>query len=199
MTDFLPTVSVMSGPIDLHPMFPEAKRFALEVGFGGGEHLAEQARRHPDTGFIGCEPFENGVAKLLTQVQASGLRNVRVVPDDARDILVRLPDASLSFVFVLFPDPWPKLRHHKRRFIQTRTLDQIHRLLKPGGELRIATDHTDYGQWALMHLMRDNRFEWAAKRAADWRVRPDVWVATRYEQKALKAGRSCIYLRFFRT
>jgi tRNA (guanine-N7-)-methyltransferase len=199
MTDFLPTVSVMSGPIDLHLMFPEAQRFALEVGFGGGEHLAEQARRHPDTGFIGCEPFENGVAKLLTQVQASGLRNVRVVPDDARDILVRLPDASLSFVFVLFPDPWPKLRHHKRRFIQTRTLDQIHRLLKPGGELRIATDHTDYGQWALMHLMRDNRFEWAATRAADWRVRPDDWVPTRYEQKALKAGRSCIYLRFFRT
>lgn len=199
MTDFLPTVSVMSGPIDLHLMFPEAQRFALEVGFGGGEHLAEQARRHPDTGFIGCEPFENGVAKLLTQVQASGLRNVRVVPDDARDILVRLPDASLSFVFVLFPDPWPKLRHHKRRFIQTRTLDQIHRLLKPGGELRIATDHTDYGQWALMHLMRDNRFEWAATRAADWRVRPADWVPTRYEQKALKAGRSCIYLRFFRT
>ena len=199
MTDFLPTVSVMSGPIDPHLMFPEAQRFALEVGFGGGEHLAEQARRHPDTGFIGCEPFENGVAKLLTLVQASGLRNVRVVPDDARGILVRLPDASLSFVFVLFPDPWPKLRHHKRRFIQTRALDQIHRLLKPGGELRIATDHTDYGQWALMHLMRDNRFEWAATRAADWRVRPDDWVATRYEQKALKAGRSCIYLRFFRT
>ncbi len=199
MTDFLPTVSVMSGPIDLHLMFPEVQRFALEVGFGGGEHLAEQARRHPDTGFIGCEPFENGVAKLLTQVQASRLRNVRVVPDDARDILVRLPDASLSFVFVLFPDPWPKLRHHKRRFIQTRTLDQIHRLLKPGGELRIATDHTDYGQWALMHLMRDNRFEWAAMCADDWRVRPADWVPTRYEQKALKAGRSCIYLRFFRT
>ena len=199
MTDFLPTVSVMPGQIDLRQLFPEAQRFALEVGFGGGEHLAEQARRNPDTGYIGCEPFENGVAKLLTQVQASRLRNVRVVPDDARDILVRLPDASLSFVFVLFPDPWPKLRHYKRRFIQTRTLDQIHRLLKPGGELRIATDHTDYGQWALMHLMRDNRFEWAATRAADWRVRPEDWVATRYEQKALKAGRSCIYLRFFRT
>ena len=199
MTDFLPTVSVMPGQIDLRLLFPGAQRFALEVGFGGGEHLAEQARRNPDTGYIGCEPFENGVAKLLTQVQTSKLRNVRVVPDDARDILVRLPDASLSFVFVLFPDPWPKLRHYKRRFIQTRTLDQIHRLLKPGGELRIATDHTDYGQWALMHLMRDNRFSWAATRAADWRVRPADWVATRYEQKALKAGRSCIYLRFFRT
>lgn len=199
MTDFLPTVSVMQGPIDLQKLFPEAAHFALEVGFGGGEHLAEQARLHPDTGYIGCEPFENGVAKLLTQVQAGRLRNVRVVPDDARDILMRLPDASLSNVFVLFPDPWPKLRHHKRRFIQKRTLDQIFRLLKPGGELRIATDHVDYGQWALMHLMRDNRFEWAATRAADWRVRPDDWVATRYEQKALRAGRSCIYLRFFRT
>lgn len=198
MTDFLPTVSVMPGQIDLQRLFPEATDFALEVGFGGGEHLAEQARLNPDTGYIGCEPFENGVAKLLTQVQASRLRNVRVVPDDARDILVRLPDGSLSKVFVLFPDPWPKLRHHKRRFIQKRTLDQIFRLLKPGGELRIATDHADYGQWALMHLMRDNRFEWAATRAADWRVRPDDWVATRYEQKALRAGRSCIYLRFFR-
>lgn len=199
MTDFLPTLSVMQGPIDLQKLFPEAADFALEVGFGGGEHLAEQARLHPDTGYIGCEPFENGVAKLLTQVQAGRLHNVRVVPDDARDILVRLPDASLSNVFVLFPDPWPKLRHHKRRFIQKRTLDQIFRLLKPRGELRIATDHVDYGQWALMHLMRDNRFEWAATRAADWRVRPDDWVATRYEQKALRAGRSCIYLRFFRT
>lgn len=196
---YLPTVSVMDGPINLQMQFPTARSFALEVGFGGGEHLAEQARRHPDTGYIGCEPFENGVAKLLTQLQASHLGNVRVVPDDARDILVRLPDESLSTVFVLFPDPWPKLRHHKRRFIQKRTLDQIARLLKRGGELRIATDHSDYGLWALMHLMRDNRFEWAAQHAADWRVRPSDWVATRYEQKALNAGRSCIYLRFFRT
>ena len=195
---YLPSVSVMEGPIDLKILFPEARQFAFEVGFGGGEHLAEQARRHPDTGFIGCEPFENGVAKLLTQMQASRLTNVRVVPDDARDILIRLPDQSLSTVFVLFPDPWPKLRHHKRRFIQKRTLDQIARLLKPGGELRVATDHSDYGLWALMHLMRDNRFEWSARRAADWRVRPPDWVETRYEQKALKAGRSCIYLRFFR-
>ncbi len=133
----------------------DAATVAEHLAIGGGEHLAEQARLHPDTGYIGCEPFENGVAKLLTQVQAGRLHNVRVVPDDARDILVRLPDASLSNVFVLFPDPWPKLRHHKRRFIQTRTLDQIFRLLKPRGELRIATDHVDYGQWALMHLIRD--------------------------------------------
>lgn len=172
--------------------------YALEVGFGGGEHLTAQAKIHPDTGFIGCEPFENGVAKLLTRVREHGLTNVRVRPDDAREVLER-PDASLSVIFVLFPDPWPKFRHHKRRFIQLRSLDDIARVLKPGGELRVATDHPDYAQWTLMHLVRDARFSWGAQRAADWRVRPADWVGTRYEQKALAAGRSCVYLRFFRT
>lgn len=196
--DLLPRVGLPDGPINLGDLFPGARAHALEVGFGGGEHLAAQARLHPDTGFIGCEPFENGVAKLLTQVRAHGLANVRVHPDDAREILERLADASLSVMFVLFPDPWPKVRHHKRRFIQTRTLDEIARVLKPGGELRVATDHPDYAQWTLMHLVRDARFTWAAQSAADWRVRPADWVATRYEQKALAAGRSCVYLRFFR-
>jgi tRNA (guanine-N7-)-methyltransferase len=196
--DFLPTISVPDGAIDLPSLFPGAKDFALEVGFGGGEHLAAQAALHPDTGFIGCEPFSNGVAKLLTAVDAGRLRNVRVEPDDARDILVRLPDGTLSNVFVLFPDPWPKLRHHKRRFIQPATLTQIARVLRKGGELRVATDHADYARWTLMHLMNDFRFEWRASRAADWRARPDDWVATRYEQKALNVGRNCIYLRFFR-
>lgn len=194
----LPEVGVPGGLIDLAELFPGATGHALEVGFGGGEHLAAQARLHPQTGFIGCEPFENGVAKLLTQIRLQGLSNVRVHPDDARDILARLPDASLDVMFVLFPDPWPKFRHHKRRFIQSQSLDVIARVLKPGGELRVATDHPDYAQWALMHLIRDDRFEWAAQRAADWRVRPDGWVVTRYEQKAIAAGRSCVYLRFFR-
>ncbi len=196
--DVLPRVGLPEGPLDPAALFPGATSLALEVGFGGGEHLASQAVAHPQTGFIGCEPFENGVAKLLTQVRARGLSNVRVHPDDARDILARLPDASLSVLFVLFPDPWPKFRHHKRRFIQARTLDEIARILKFGGELRVATDHPDYAQWALMHLMGDRRFEWAAASAADWRVRPADWVATRYEQKAIAAGRSCVYLRFFR-
>jgi len=195
----LPRVGLPDGPIDLNALFPGLSGYVLEVGFGGGEHLTAQAKNHPDTGFIGCEPFENGVAKLLTQVSEHGLTNVRVRPDDARDVLERLPEASLSVMFVLFPDPWPKFRHHKRRFIQPRTLDDIARVLKPGGELRVATDHAEYAQWTLMHLVRDVRFSWGAQRAADWRVRPADWVDTRYEQKALAAGRSCVYLRFFRT
>jgi tRNA (guanine-N7-)-methyltransferase len=194
----LPAVGLPAGDIEPGALFPGATSFALEVGFGGGEHLAAQAKLNPHLGFIGCEPFENGVAKLLGQVRAHGLSNVRVHPDDARDILGRLPDQCLSVIFVLFPDPWPKARHHKRRFIQPATLDQIARVLKPGGELRVATDHPDYAQWALMHLIRDERFAWSAKSAADWRVRPPDWVITRYEQKALAAGRACVYLRFFR-
>jgi tRNA (guanine-N7-)-methyltransferase len=194
----MPALRVPAGPLDPAELFPRASGLALEVGFGGGEHLAAQARAHPATGFIGCEPFDNGVAKLLTRIKADGLANVRVHPDDARDVLARLPDSSVDRVFVLFPDPWPKLRHHKRRFIQVATLDELARVLKAGGELRLATDHMDYAQWALMHLMRDRRFTWAARRAADWRVRPEGWVETRYEQKALKAGRNCVYLRFFR-
>ncbi len=198
MRNLLPKVVVPEGAIDLDVLFPAAKSFALEVGFGSGEHLAAQARSHPDRGFIGCEPFANGVAKLLSQVEASTLMNVRIHANDARDVLARLPPGRLSVMYVLFPDPWPKIRHHKRRFIQVQVLDQIARLLLPGGELRVATDHPDYAQWALAHLMRDERFFWDAKCAADWRVRPVDWVATRYEQKAMNAGRSCIYLRFFK-
>ena len=192
----LPTISVPDGPIDVAALFPKARAFALEVGFGGGEHLAAQAQMHPDTGFIGCEPFLNGVAKLLTQLEAQRLSNVRVHMDDARLLIPRLPDRSLSAIYVLFPDPWPKLRHHKRRFIQTQTLDQLARVLKTGGVLRIATDHPDYAVWALQHLMADSRFRWTAERAPDWSVRGADWPATRYEQKAVAAGRACIYLRF---
>ncbi len=196
--DLLPKIGVPAGAIDLGALFSGARAYAFEVGFGGGEHLAAQAAAHPDIGYIGCEPFENGVAKLLTQIDQGKLGNVRIHPDDARDVLPRLPDQSLSAFYVLFPDPWPKLRHHKRRFIQTRTLDELSRLLKPGGELRLATDHADYALWALQHLMADKRFSWTATCAADWRVRPADWPATRYEQKAIKAGRACVYLRFLR-
>ncbi len=186
------------GPLDLEALFPGAQDFALEVGFGGGEHLAAQAKLHPATGFIGCEPFENGVAKLLTQVRAAGLCNVRAHMNDARGVLKRIPDACLSRVYVLFPDPWPKFRHHKRRFIEPGTLDEVARALLHGGELRVATDHPDYARWVLMHLLADRRFTWPATSAADWRDRPHDWVPTRYEQKALAAGRPCVYLRFFR-
>jgi tRNA (guanine-N7-)-methyltransferase len=194
----LPKIAVPEGEIDLQVLFPGARAFAFEVGFGGGEHLVAQARAHPDFGYFGCEPFQNGVAKLLTQIDQAKLANVRVHPDDARDVLPRLPAQSLSAVYVLFPDPWPKVRHHKRRFIQTATLNELARVLKPGGEVRVATDHPDYACWALQHLMADIRFRWTAECAADWRVRPVDWPQTRYEQKALKAGRACVYLRFLR-
>jgi tRNA (guanine-N7-)-methyltransferase len=194
----LPKIGVPDGALDLQALFPNARAYAFEVGFGGGEHLAAQALANPDVGYIGCEPFLNGVAKLLAQIDQAKLKNVRVHRDDARDVLPRVPSQSLSAFFVLFPDPWPKQRHHKRRFIQTRTLEELARVLKPGGELRVATDHADYATWALQHLMADERFRWTAECAADWRVRPLDWPATRYEQKALQAGRACIYLRFLR-
>jgi tRNA (guanine-N7-)-methyltransferase len=194
----LPRISVPEGPIDLKALFPGAREFAFEVGFGGGEHLAAQARAHPQRGFIGCEPYINGQAKLLTHIHEGGLTNVRVHPEDARDVLVRLPDASLSAAYVLFPDPWPKLRHHKRRFVQAESLKQLARATRPGGEFRLATDHMEYARWALIHLMAEPSFRWTAERASDWRVRPGDWPATRYEQKALAAGRSCVYLRFIR-
>jgi tRNA (guanine-N7-)-methyltransferase len=194
----LPRIGLPSGPLDLAVLFPGAREFALEIGFGGGEHLAAQAHAHPEMGFIGCEPFLNGVAKLLTSVEEGSLPNVRVHADDARGVLARLDDRSLSRVFLLFPDPWPKLRHHKRRFIQPETLDALARVMRSGAELRIATDHGEYAAWALMHLMRDDRFRWTAALSQDWSARGVDWPATRYEQKALQAGRSCCYLRFLR-
>ncbi len=191
-------MTLPEGPLDFEALFPAATNFAFEVGFGGGEHLAAVASRQPDSGFVGCEPYANGVAKLLTQIDSCALTNVRIHQGDAREVLERVPTQLLSAVYVLFPDPWPKIRHHKRRFIQPSTLSQIARVLKQGGELRVATDHGDYAGWTLRHLMVDTRFQWAAECAADWRVRPDDWTPTRYEQKAHAAGRRCVYLRFFR-
>jgi tRNA (guanine-N7-)-methyltransferase len=196
--ELLPTVALPDGPLDLRALFPAARAFAFEVGCGGGEHVAAQALAHPDWGFIACEPLVNGVGKLLAEIEAERIANIRVHMGDARDVLQRVADRALAAVYVLFPDPWPKLRHHKRRFIQTQTLDQLARVLRVGGELRLATDHADYAAWALQHLMADDRFSWTATRADDWRQRPADWPATRYEQKALKAGRTCVYLRFLR-
>jgi len=160
-------------------------RVWLEVGFGGGEHLADLAEAHPRTGLIGCEPYVNGVAKLLTAVRDRGLGNVRILDDDARLLLARLPDGSIDRVFVLFPDPWPKRRHWNRRFIGPENLPALARILKPGGELRAATDHPGYLTWMLMHLGRHPDFEWLAEGPADWRQRPADWPPTRYERKSL--------------
>ncbi len=170
----------------------------LEIGFGGGEHLAAQAAANPEIGIIGAEPFVAGIAKLLGKIEQSGARNIRLYTEDAYDILGALPDASLARVFILFPDPWPKTRHHKRRFIQMETLNELARVMKAGAELRFASDDKDYVSWALERIMAHDAFAWTAAKAADWRSRPGDWFETRYEAKATKAGRRCVYLRLRR-
>ena len=170
----------------------------LEVGFGGGEHLSAMAEANETVGFIGCEPFVNGVAKLLAQIDERKLRNVRVHLGDARDILEALPGHSLGRVMLLFPDPWPKKRHHKRRFVNEETLAQLARVLRPGGEFRVATDIPDYCRWTLGHIARSGAFDWQAGAPEDWRVRPADWPPTRYEKKAIRQGRTPAYLRFRR-
>lgn len=167
----------------------------LEVGFGAGEHLLWQAGQHPNIGLIGAEPYESGVAKLLSRIP-DGMSNIRLHEGDARDIIEALPDASIGRFFILFPDPWPKTRHHKRRFIQTEMLDQLARILKPGAELRFATDDKSYLPWALERLMAHPKFTWTAECVSDWNSRPANWPQTRYEAKAIKGPPT--FLRFVR-
>ena len=170
----------------------------LEVGFGGGEHLAGQALANPDVGFIGAEPFINGVAGLLKYIDADDIQNVRVYDDDIRLVFPLIPDGRLSRVYVLFPDPWRKARHFRRRFISQPNLDHLARMMKPGAELRVASDHIGYVRWTIEQLMRHPACEWTAKTPDDWRIPPDDWIKTRYEQKALEKGDICTYLRFVR-
>jgi tRNA (guanine-N7-)-methyltransferase len=170
----------------------------LEIGFGGGEHLVWQAQNHPDVGIIGCEPFEEGVVKVLAIIDEHGIENIRVHPDDARPLLRWLPEQSIDRAFVLFPDPWPKVRHRKRRLVATPLLDQLAQALRPGAELRVATDIGDYARTMLVALMRHPSFRWTATGPSDWRTRPIDWPPTRYEAKALREGRRCTYLRFVR-
>ncbi len=184
--------------IDPRALFPGAQAFELEIGFGGGEHLLWQAERHPEHGFIGVEPYLGGVAKLLAGLEARGLNNVRIVVDDARLLLPRLPTASLARIYVLFPDPWPKRRHHKRRIVNRETVAEFARLLHPGGELRLATDDPDYARWMLAAVLAEPRFCWLAESARDWREQPEDWPETRYEAKARRAGRRPVFLRLVR-
>ncbi|MGO9770024.1 MAG: tRNA (guanosine(46)-N7)-methyltransferase TrmB [Roseiarcus sp.] len=181
------------------PLFAfEPRELWLEIGFGGGEHLIAQARAHPDVGFIGCEPFLNGVAKLLAALQLHGLDNVRLRAGDARALIEALPPASLSRIFVLYPDPWPKRRHHKRRVISAEMIAEIARAARPGAILRFATDIDDYSGWALSRFLDSPDFRWTARIADDWRTPWDDWSATRYEAKARAAGRASAYLTFIR-
>ena len=170
----------------------------LEVGFGSGEHLAAQAAAHPDIGVIGCEPFINGVAAALQHVEAARLENVRIHPDDARTVIDALAPESLARVFVLFPDPWPKTRHAKRRFIADATLDALARVMAPGAELVLASDDMGYIRWALGRLLAHAAFAWTATCAADWRNRPAGQPATRYEEKARQKGIRPVFLVFRR-
>ncbi len=170
----------------------------LEIGFGGAEHLIWQAEHHPETGFIGCEPFEDGIVKALTAIDEGPLDNVRLHAGDARDVLRRLPDASLGRVFILFPDPWPKRKHVKRRLVSVATLRMLARVMRPGAELRVATDIGDYKRTMLIALQATPEFRWLAERPADWRFRADDWPPTRYEQKAVREGRAATYLRLIR-
>ncbi len=186
----LPRLSVpLDGPpnsLDPATLFPNhPKAIWLEVGFGGGEHLIDLARGNPDIGFIGCEPYMNGVAKALRGIEENNLTNIRLVPDDARLLFRCLMSSSLDRLYVLFPDPWPKRRHWERRFIGPANLPEFKRLLTPNAELRAATDHPSYLEWMLFHLRGDESFAWRARRADDWRVRPDDWPETRYERKSL--------------
>jgi len=157
----------------------------LEVGFGAGEHLLWQAEHHPHVGMIGAEPYISGVAKLLSKLDENPLPNIRLHSDDARDIIEALPDASIGLVFILFPDPWPKTRHHKRRFVQTALLDALARVMRPGAEFRFASDDAPYFEWTLERICAHPAFEWTATSAADWLARPQGWPQTRYEAKEL--------------
>ncbi|MBS0385682.1 MAG: tRNA (guanosine(46)-N7)-methyltransferase TrmB [Proteobacteria bacterium] len=182
------------------PPYPLPSRgggVVLEIGFGGGEHLVAQAAAHPELRFIGVEPFLNGVASCLRHIEESGVANVRLHHGDARDVLACLPDASLDRIDILFPDPWPKKRHWKRRLIQLEFVAELARVLKPGAEVRFATDWANYAAWTLEVFTRNPHFSWTAERAADWRTAWSGHVTTRYEQKRL-GDCTPVWLRFAR-
>ncbi len=170
----------------------------LEVGFGAGEHLLAQAAANRGVGMIGCEPYVTGAVQLARGLCDAGLDNVRLWRDDARLLIDRLAPASIARVFVLFPDPWPKTRHHKRRFVSAPVLARLAAVMRDGAELRLATDDRDYLVWMLARLRASGAFAWTARRPSDWRSRPPDWPATRYEAKALEQGRRCAYLRYRR-
>ena len=170
----------------------------LEIGFGGGEHLVARARENPDIGFVGCEPFVNGVAKLLAEIDQHGIENVRVRAGDALELIEAAPAASFSRIFLLYPDPWPKRRQNKRRLVSEAMIAELARVARPGAELRFATDIDDYAGWTLRRFLASPDFAWKAGRADDWRKPWQGWSATRYEAKARGAGRASVYLTFVR-
>jgi tRNA (guanine-N7-)-methyltransferase len=189
----------VAAPADAREIFDSpADEVRLEIGFGGGEHLAAEAAGFRGTGFIGCEPYVNGMAKILAQIEAHNLGNIRLFAGDAAELLAWLPQASLSRIDLIHPDPWPKRRHWKRRFVQDKTVAAMARVLKAGGEFRFVSDIDDYCGWTLSHLARSPDFLWLAERADDFRLPWDGYTMTRYGRKAEREGRQATYLRFRR-
>jgi len=201
--DLLPQLLIADASSDAPVVFtpgfgPPERELRLEIGFGAGEHLSGEAAANPDVDFIGCEPFVNGMAALLADIEGLGLRNIRLFDDDVRLLLKRLPDASVSTIYILFPDPWPKARHNRRRIFQAETLDALARIADDGATLLFASDHMDYVAWALAEAGRHADWCWSARTPADWRTPPDGWVPTRYETKAIAKGDKPAYLTFRR-
>ncbi len=187
------------GLLDPPSIFPfAASSLWLEIGFGAGEHVAAQAAANPGVGLIACEVYENGIASLLAHIERQKLVNIRIHHGDGLEVIDALPEASIGRAFVLFADPWPKARHHKRRLIGEQGLARLARILRDGAELRLATDHVGYLRWMLQHILRSPHFEWTARRPADFRQRPADWPATRFENKAASQGRPASYLRLTR-
>lgn len=197
----LPQISVPEdGEITAERLFGEDRPLHFEIGFGGGEHLADRADMLPDHGFIGCEPFLNGVATALGHVRDKHLANVRLWRGDALEVLRRVPDGALSFLYLLHPDPWPKARHSKRRMVNDGPIDLFASKIRPGGELRIATDHPVYLEWTLMMMQRhDRQFRWLATKPSDFLEPSGGWIETRYGAKSRREGRRPYYLRYGRT
>jgi tRNA (guanine-N7-)-methyltransferase len=189
-----------ASPAELAALFDSSPEdIRLEIGFGGGEHLVAEALAFPNTGFIGCEPYVNGMAKILAQIEAHNIGNIRLFAGDAAELLAWAPAHSLVRVDLIHPDPWPKRRHWKRRFVQDATIATLARALGPGGEFRFVSDIDDYCAWTLAHLARSPDFIWTAERAADWHLPWPDYTMTRYGRKAEREGRRAAYLRFRRT
>jgi tRNA (guanine-N7-)-methyltransferase len=198
--EFLPEIEIAADSLAAPAMLFgfEPREIWLEIGFGGGEHLLNHAAAMPEIGFIGCEPFLNGVAKLLAGIDELRLSNVRVRSGDAGALLAAMPSGFLTLVFCLYPDPWPKRRQNKRRLISAALIAELARVLRPGGQLRFASDIDDYCGWTLQRFLGSKEFSWQATRSGDWRAPWPAWRATRYEQKARREGRTSTYLTFQR-
>lgn len=202
LNEYFPKYSISlndESTLDLTSLFDHnPKEYWLEIGFGKGEHLIAQAKANPEVGFIGCEPFVNGVSGLVDHMAAENVTNIRFFMNDARLLMDALADSSISRAFILFPDPWPKKRHHKRRIVSPGNLIVLSRILKDKAPLRIGTDHHDYCRWILARLMENPDFCWQSEHPDDWHIRPDDWPETRYEKKALSVGRKSSYMTFLR-